>query len=106
MGTPDEQLARSYSFEIRPTNHSLLPSMDHFSPAVRYPIIQRNLREEIPMEKPLRASTSANGLVNSSMISSQVSLPNRKVISHLLSKIVLPMNIEKKEKNDCDRSRR
>jgi hypothetical protein len=53
----------------------MLPYMDNNSPVVRYPTTQqRNYTE-----KSLRSS-SINALVNSSMISSQVSLPNRKVI--------------------------
>lgn len=100
MGTPDEHLARSYSFELRPNNNSYLPSMDNFSPTLRYSNIQKILREDMPIEKPLRSSTSTNALVNSTMISSQVSLPNRKVYLSLI--LYLPMNIEE---NHCDRSR-
>jgi hypothetical protein len=70
-------LARSYSFEIRP-NNILLPSVDNISPAVRYPTFQQMNRQENIAEKPLRSS-SVNVLVNSAMIGSQISLPNRKV---------------------------
>jgi hypothetical protein len=77
MGNTDEQLARSYSFELRP-NNSLLPSMDDISPSIRYPTSQRMFRQENNQEKPLR-STSVNVLINSTMMgSSQVSLTNRK----------------------------
>jgi hypothetical protein len=81
MGTTDEQLARSYSFELRPNNF-LLPSMDdNISPAIRYPTSQKIIRQNIYTEKPSRSS-SINVLVNSAMIGSQVSLTNRKVDFH------------------------
>ncbi|CAF0801349.1 unnamed protein product [Adineta steineri] len=71
-----QQLARSYSFELR-RNNFMLPSVDNnnISPAVRYPTAQqRNM-----IEKPLRSS-SINVLTNnnSSMIASRMSLPNRQ----------------------------
>ncbi len=75
--TDEQQLARSYSFEIRP-NNIILPSVDNISPAVRYPTFQQMNRQENITEKPLRSS-SVNVLVNSAMIGSQISLPNRKV---------------------------
>jgi hypothetical protein len=78
MGNTDEQLARSYSFELRP-NSSILTNMDDISPSIRYPTSQRMFRSENNQEKPLRSS-SVNVLINSAMIgSSQVSLTNRKV---------------------------
>ena len=78
MGSADENsqeqhLARSYSFELRP-NHFPLPSVDYTPPCVRYPTSE----QRHAMERSQRSS-STNGLVNSAMIGSQVSLPNRKV---------------------------
>lgn len=107
MPTPDEQLARSYSFELRPNINSHLPSMDNFSPTLRYSNIQRILREDLPIEKPLRSSTSTNGLVNTAMISSQVSLTNRKVTFHYFAKwnISSSSSFSHEEENHCDRSR-
>jgi hypothetical protein len=84
MGSPDEQLARSYSFELRPNNF-ISPSVENSSPAVRYPTTEKMIRQENMNEKPLRAS-SVNVLMNSAMIGSRVSLPNRKVILDLKSK--------------------
>jgi hypothetical protein len=70
----EQQLARSYSFELH-RNNFMLPTVDNISPAVRYPTAQqRNTKE-----KSLRSS-SINALVNSAMIGSQVSLSNRKVL--------------------------
>lgn len=69
----DQTLSRSYSFEL-PSNNSHLSTMDLMSPSARYfPSEQRN-----QIEKNFRSS-SINGLVNSAMIGSQVSLTNRKV---------------------------
>jgi len=78
MGTTDEQLARSYSFELRP-NNSIVPSMDDISPSIRYPTSQKIIRQENYLEKPLRSS-SVNVLINSTMLGSQISLTNRKVV--------------------------
>jgi hypothetical protein len=78
----EQQLARSYSFELRRTNN-LLPSIENISPAVRYPTSQKIIRQENIKEKPLRSS-SINVLMNSAMIGSQVSLPNRKVVLQML----------------------
>ncbi len=67
----EQQLARSYSFELH-RNNFMLPTVDNISPAVRYPTVQqRNTKEK---------SSSINALVNSAMIGSQVSLSNRKVL--------------------------
>ena len=81
MGSADENsqeqhLSRSYSFELRP-NHFPLPSVDYTPPCVRYPTSEQQ-QQRRAMERSQRSS-STNGLVNSAMISSQVSLPNRKV---------------------------
>jgi len=89
--TDEQQLARSYSFEIR-RNNNLLPIVDNISPAVRYPTSQQMNRQENVIEKPLRSS-SVNVLVNSAMIGSQISLPNRKVGSFFFSKDSLTWNM-------------
>ena len=70
MANADE-LARSYSFELRP-----LPSFENTTPAVRYPT---SIHQETITERPIRSS-SVNVLMNSAMIGSQISLPNRKVL--------------------------
>ncbi|UJR37223.1 hypothetical protein I4U23_029932 [Adineta vaga] len=71
----EQQLARSYSFELR-RNNCMLPSTVNPSPTVRYPIVQQRNN---PIEKPLRSS-SVNVLMNNSMIGSRASLPNRKEV--------------------------
>lgn len=72
--TNADELARSYSFEIRPNQYTL-ESMETRTPTVRYPT---SYRPEIALEKPHRSS-SVNALMNSAMIESENSLANRKV---------------------------
>jgi hypothetical protein len=52
--------------------------VDNISPAVRYPSSQQMIRRQNIIEKPLRSS-SINVLMNSAVVGSQISLPNRKV---------------------------
>ncbi|CAF2070223.1 unnamed protein product [Rotaria magnacalcarata] len=73
----EQQLARSYSFELR-RNNFLLPSIDNTSPDISYPTSYQMNRERINLDKSLR-STSINVLVNSgAMLGSQNSLSTRK----------------------------
>ena len=74
-----QQMARSYSFELR-RNNCTIPSTETTSSAVRYPSAQPRTNL---VEKPLRSS-SVNVLMNSSMIGSRASLPIRKVLKNVL----------------------
>ncbi|CAF4870237.1 unnamed protein product, partial [Rotaria sp. Silwood1] len=67
----EQQLARSYSFELQRNNFLLS------SPDIGYPTSQQMNRQRNNFDKSLRSS-SINALVNTCMIDSQVSLSNRK----------------------------
>jgi len=68
-----DELARSYSFEIRRNQDS----MENQTPTVRYPTYyrQENLFDKLPAR-----SSSINVLMNSSINTHDYSLTNRKVI--------------------------